>query len=260
MTYMESLRDDRQREVLMRFFKTAPGEYGYGDEFLGIKVPQTREVVKLAAPDTPLSEIPELLMCRWHEVRLCGLLLLVWCFEKLATKRLVDDEEAILGRDRLLKLYLSHAEQANNWDLVDMTAPKILGHWLMLPSSLGPVETAHEHRMHVENLTAWRCFMVPALCRAPPSTPPRPHAQSRGMDAARDGQARVYRPAARLPQPARPRDASHHLALRHREAGTRGATILDEHTTQNVKPHSHACHTFLILPRKTVERPELNTK
>ncbi len=93
-TYMESLRDDRQREVLMRFFKTAPGEYGYGDEFLGIKVPQTREVVKLAAPDTPLSEIPELLMCRWHEVRLCGLLLLVWRFEKLATKRLVDDEEA----------------------------------------------------------------------------------------------------------------------------------------------------------------------
>jgi len=136
-TYMESLRDDRQREVLMRFFKTASGEYGYGDEFLGIKVPQTREVVKLAAPDTPLSEIPELLMCRWHEVRLCGLLLLVWRFEKLATKRLVDDEEAILGRDRLLKLYLSHAEQANNWDLVDMTAPKILGHWLMLPSSLG---------------------------------------------------------------------------------------------------------------------------
>ena len=136
-TYMESLRDERQRQVLMRFFKTAPGEYGYGDEFLGIKAPQTREVVKLAAPDTPLSEIPELLMCRWHEVRLCGLLLLVWRFEKLATKRLVDDEEAILGRDRLLKLYLSHAEQANNWDLVDMTAPKILGHWLMLPSSLG---------------------------------------------------------------------------------------------------------------------------
>ena len=85
MTYMESLRDERQRQVLMRFFKTAPGDYGYGDEFLGIKVPQTREVVKLAAPDTPLSEIPELLMCRWHEVRLCGLLLLVWRFEKLAT-------------------------------------------------------------------------------------------------------------------------------------------------------------------------------
>lgn len=136
-TYMESLRDERQRQVLMRFFKTAPGDYGYGDDFLGIKVPQTREVVKLAAPDTPLSEIPELLMCRWHEVRLCGLLLLVWRFEKLATKRLVDNEEAILGRDRLLKLYLSHAERANNWDLVDMSAPKILGNWIMLPSSLG---------------------------------------------------------------------------------------------------------------------------
>ena len=46
--YMESLRNEKQREILMRFFKTAPGEYGYGDEFLGLKVPETREVVKAA--------------------------------------------------------------------------------------------------------------------------------------------------------------------------------------------------------------------
>ena len=154
MTYMESLRDDRQREVLMRFFKTAPGEYGYGDEFLGIKVPQTREVVKLAAPDTPLSEIPELLMCRWHEVRLCGLLLLVWCFEKLATKRLVDDEEAILGRDILLNLYLSHAEQANNWDLVDLTAPKILGHWLLLPTAMAGRQEERVYKLQLVDALA----------------------------------------------------------------------------------------------------------
>ena len=49
--YMETLRNDAQRKVLMRFFKTAPGEYGYGDEFLGLKVPQTREVVKAVAKD-----------------------------------------------------------------------------------------------------------------------------------------------------------------------------------------------------------------
>ena len=69
--YMESLRNEEQRRVLMGFFKTGPGEYGEGDEFLGLKVPQTREVVR-AAKDLPLSEVPVLLMSHWHEVRLCG--------------------------------------------------------------------------------------------------------------------------------------------------------------------------------------------
>ncbi len=132
--YMESLHDEEQRQVLMRFFKTAPGEYGYGDEFLGIKVPKTREVVKAAAKDTPLSEIPELLMCRWHEVRLCGLLILVWHFERLTAKRLINDTEAIRKREEILTLYLKYAEQANNWDLVDMSAPKILGAWVACPA------------------------------------------------------------------------------------------------------------------------------
>ena len=58
ITYMESLRDDKQRANLMRFFKTAPGQYGYGDEFLGLKVPQTREIVKAAAKDYPLNGVP----------------------------------------------------------------------------------------------------------------------------------------------------------------------------------------------------------
>ena len=137
ITYMESLRDDVQRQVLMGFFKTGAGEYGYGDEFLGIKVPQTREVVKMVARDTPLGEISQLLMCRWHEVRLCGLLILVWHFERLASKRLMNDGEAIKGRDEILMLYLKYAERANNWDLVDLSVPKILGHWLMLPTALG---------------------------------------------------------------------------------------------------------------------------
>ena len=137
ITYMESLRNEKQRKVLMRFFKTAPGEYGEGDEFLGLKVPQTREVVRLAAQDFPLNEIPELLINRWHEVRLCGFLILVAKFEKLATKRLEHNEEAIKGRDEILTMYLNYAEQANNWDLVDLSVHKILGHWLLLPSNLG---------------------------------------------------------------------------------------------------------------------------
>ena len=137
ITYMESLRNEEQRKVLMGFFKTAPGEYGYGDEFLGLKVPQTREIVKSVAQDFPLGEIPELLMNRWHEVRLCGFLILVAIFEKLATKRLENNPDAIKQRDEILTMYLQYAEQANNWDLVDLSAPKILGHWLLLPTNLG---------------------------------------------------------------------------------------------------------------------------
>ena len=135
--YMESLRNDGQRAHLMRFFKTAPGEYGYGDEFLGLKVPQTRDVVRAAAKDIPLDEVPELLMSKWHEVRLCGLLILVDRFEHLATKRLTNDIAAIRGRDEILTMYLRYAERANNWDLVDLSVHKILGHWLLLPSNLG---------------------------------------------------------------------------------------------------------------------------
>jgi len=159
--YMESLRNEEQRENLMRFFKTAPGEYGYGDEFLGLKVPETREIVKAAVKrvasdacigpsereqarpkvravkDIPIDEVPALLMSKWHEVRLCGLLILVEKFEKLATKRLENDEKAIRGRDEILTMYLRYAERANNWDLVDLSVHKILGHWLLLPSNLG---------------------------------------------------------------------------------------------------------------------------
>ena len=134
---MESLQNDEQRQILMRFFKTGPGEYGEGDEFLGLKVPQTREVVKAVPKDFPLSEVPELLMSHWHEVRLCGLLILVAKFERLATKKLEHDENAIKGRDEILTLYLQYAEQANNWDLVDLSVHKILGHWLLLPTHLG---------------------------------------------------------------------------------------------------------------------------
>jgi 3-methyladenine DNA glycosylase AlkD len=137
ITYMESLRHDEQRKILMGFFKTAPGEYGYGDEFLGLKVPQTREVVRLAGQDFPLGEVPTLLMNRWHEVRLCGFLILVAKFEKLSAKRLVHQADTIRQRDEIVTMYLQYAEQANNWDLVDLSAPKILGHWLLLPSNLG---------------------------------------------------------------------------------------------------------------------------
>ena len=140
---LESMRDETQRKVLMGFFKTGHGDYGEGDEFLGIKVPQTREVVK-RVKDLPLDEVPTLLTNRWHEVRLCGFLILVAQFEALAKPKLVNNEEAIQQRDRILKRYLDYAEQANNWDLVDLSAPKILGSWLLLPTHFHDVRTSNK--------------------------------------------------------------------------------------------------------------------
>ena len=185
INYMESLRNEEQRQVLMRFFKTGEGDYGEGDESLGLKVPQTREVVKAviereqtqagldssehkqARPkakaierDFPLEEVPELLQCPWHEVRLCGLLLLVSQFERLATKRLTNDETAISGRDKIVKMYLQYADRANNWDLVDLSAPKILGHWLMLPTHLGNKLAIMDSLARSSNLWRQRMSMV----------------------------------------------------------------------------------------------------
>ena len=137
IAFLESQRNEEQRENLMRFFKTGKGEYGEGDEFLGLKVPQTREVVQAVWKDFSLEEVPKLLASRWHEVRLCGLLILVEKFERAATKRLITDEDAIRDRDNILLMYIKYADRANNWDLVDLSAPKILGAWLLLPSRLG---------------------------------------------------------------------------------------------------------------------------
>lgn len=163
VAYMESLLNVKQRDILMGFFKTGAGEYGEGDEFLGLKVPETREVVKAVAKDLPLSEIPVLLMNRWHEVRLCGLLVLVDKFEKLAAKKLIHSEEAISKRDEILSMYLQYAEQANNWDLVDLSVSKILGHWLLLPSHLGDTDYKQEvldSLAHSDNLWKQRMSMV----------------------------------------------------------------------------------------------------
>ncbi len=136
IAHMEGMRDNAQRKVLMRFFKTGTGEYGEGDEFLGVRVPQVRQVVKLAA-DLPLEQVPPLLASQWHELRLCGLLLLVARFERWAGKRMKDKPEAVAARDEVVEMYLRHATRANNWDLVDLSAPKILGHWLLLLTGIG---------------------------------------------------------------------------------------------------------------------------
>ena len=119
--------DKQQREILMKFFKTGKGEYGHGDQFLGIKCPQTRSVVNMARLKTPLTEIEKLLASPWHEVRLCGLLLLVEEMKAATPSRRLPRTAFAERRKAIADFYLAQLESANNWDLVDMSCPKILG-------------------------------------------------------------------------------------------------------------------------------------
>ena len=105
--------------ILQRFFKTGVGDYGEGDQFLGVRVPATRKIV----PTTDsLDEkgVLELLHSSWHEERLLALLILVRRYHRGSESE----------RQRLVQLYLGNTRWINNWDLVDTSAPGILGRWV----------------------------------------------------------------------------------------------------------------------------------
>ena len=128
-----SMHNEHQHQMLCRFFKTGEGEYGHGDRFIGLKCPQTRMVVKEARLKVPLPEIHNLLLSPWHEARLCGLLLLVEEMQAALPTRRRHSLEMAARREKIADFYLRHAHRANNWDLVDMSCPKILGNWLLHP-------------------------------------------------------------------------------------------------------------------------------
>ena len=112
---LRGLSDDEKKTVLPRFFKTGKGEYGEGDRFLGVIVPNTRKVAK-NHKDSPYIVIEMLLESEWHECRLCALLMLIEKYRK--------------EPDLVVQFYLTHTKGINNWDLVDLSAPYILGDFL----------------------------------------------------------------------------------------------------------------------------------
>lgn len=115
--------------LLQGFFKTGPGQYGEGDLFLGVMVPQIRKVAR-EFQDAHLSEVRNLLASPYHEDRLLALLLLVGRFSR-------GDEAT---RTTIYTLYLKNTKYINNWDLVDLTAPNIVGAYL-LDTSRKPLYT-----------------------------------------------------------------------------------------------------------------------
>jgi 3-methyladenine DNA glycosylase AlkD len=116
---LRSVADSASVPILQRFFKTGPGEYAEGDVFLGVRVPALRAVCRDCG-DLTERDILELLRSRVHEERLLALLLLVRTFEQ------ADDK----GRRRVYDLYLANTDVINNWDLVDASAPAIVGGYL----------------------------------------------------------------------------------------------------------------------------------
>ena len=107
-------------QILQRFFKTGPGQYGEGDIFWGIQVPHTREIVKRYR-NLPLAEIGLLIADPVHEVRMAGALLLVENY------KMADQSD----KERCYNFYISQAKRFNNWDLVDLTCPQVVGAWLL---------------------------------------------------------------------------------------------------------------------------------
>lgn len=120
--------DDKKRATLSGFFKTGKGQYAEGDVMLGVTVPNTRSVAQ-KHKDASFETIHKLLQSEVHEVRFCGLLILVEKFKQ--TRRIKNPLEAREAQTVIFNFYLDHDTRINNWDLVDLSAPQIVGQYLL---------------------------------------------------------------------------------------------------------------------------------
>ena len=116
---LQSLANPEKSKIYQRFFKTGAGEYGEGDIFLGLTVPQQRQIAKKYT-NLPLPKIQSLLENKIHEHRLVALLILVEKFKK-------GNE---IDKGNIFNFYIKNTKKVNNWDLVDLTAPNIIGVFL----------------------------------------------------------------------------------------------------------------------------------
>lgn len=120
LSRLRVLADPERAREAVRFFKTGTGEYGAGDRFIGVAVPPLRKLAREAAPSLGFEGAQGLLASPWHEERLLGLLIWVRLFER----------GDVAMRERIYHAYLGHTNRINNWDLVDVSAPHIVGAWL----------------------------------------------------------------------------------------------------------------------------------
>ncbi len=117
---LQAAANKEKAVLLQRFFKTGKDEYGEGDVFLGIMVPEQRKLV-LKYKDLPVKDIQKLLESGIHEYRLTGILILVNQYKRANDKK----------KKEIFDFYLKNAKYVNNWDLVDLSAPNIIGSYLL---------------------------------------------------------------------------------------------------------------------------------
>lgn len=120
MLEVKSKEDKEKAAILRRFFKTQKGEYGEGDVFLGIIVPVQRVLAK-KFKDLLLDDVEKLLQSKIHEHRLIALFILILKYKNTDGK----------AQDKIIKIYLKNLNFINNWDLVDSSAPYLLGSYLL---------------------------------------------------------------------------------------------------------------------------------
>ena len=126
---IHSMRNPEKIKIYQGFFKTSKGEYGEGDVFLGLTVPQTRGLVKKYAPTMTLDDVDILLADKHHEVRLAGVLILVYFAQ-----------QKIYPLKELARFYMQHVPGINNWDLIDTSSEHIIGPYIQH-------ELTHEERV-----------------------------------------------------------------------------------------------------------------
>jgi len=117
---LQNLANPEQAKILQRFFKTGKGQYGEGDVFLGIMAPKMRELVK-KYKELNLEKIKELLKSKYNEARWIALLILINKYKKSS-----QEEKQII-----FNIYLDNTNRINNWNLVDISAPHIIGDYLL---------------------------------------------------------------------------------------------------------------------------------
>jgi 3-methyladenine DNA glycosylase AlkD len=123
--------------IYNKFFKTGKGEYGEGDEFIGVTVPDSRKVAR-ANVDISYEDLTYIIKSRIHEDRLCALIILVYKFERAKTEQ---------EKQQVVDFYLKYHLYGNNWDLVDVITPKILGPWLLHRDKSLLYEYAHSSNL-----------------------------------------------------------------------------------------------------------------
>mgnify|MGYP003435178152 FL=1 len=124
-----SKQNKNQALILSKFFKTNPGEYGENDCFLGIKVPIIRDIVK-STPLMSIEQLEPLISSKWHEVRMASLFMLIRIFKNQFSKQKKRKDPEYNFQNPCLDFYLNHTQYINNWDLVDLSCPTIIGEWL----------------------------------------------------------------------------------------------------------------------------------